>query len=693
MSPERPELITKDRHNATMGQRRQVACTPPENATIKKNKGSLPLLGNHKNMHTKYKLLAVLSLVVFVLPVAASAQTMTSAQMQAEIQQLLALVQSLQQKLAVAQGGSTATTAWCHVFSTNLEVGNTSPDITALQQALSKDGESVSVSGTFDEQTASAVTGFQQKYASQILTPSGLKNGTGYVGKATRTELNSLFGCNDHQTMPPVYNPTSTTTAPPISTSGSGSLNITLDPTIAAQSQTATPGATGYVFVVADLTAEGGPVTVSSLNFGCGGFACNAVTNLQMVGMGPNTQTWSGSVSNEQTFNPNLVIPAGTTQVVELIGNVSSNAPIGQQISYSLLSLLVNLQGGGTVKGGAQGSVLTVTTPGVTPNPSANIQVNGSGGPITVSSGAALNVAWSSVGVTSICGVSDSPNGTGETQGIGNGQSSGSATTNAATVSVPTAYQYVFSCNVPGSQGSVADSVQVNVTPSSVSTVPPAQTPAPTSTQPTSPTFTASPITVQSGNSADFSWSIPLSDIQGNNANASISFSCVPGVIMYDDEANTYLSCGQNYSVPYIIASQKYVQFQYVSSNSAPAQVTAQLSYNGTGSPLAVSVSVAPIAPSTVSVNINGSHGPLTIAPGTPLNVTIATNNISSCAEEANAISFGGGWSGWTSTVPASVTTVAPTSTGTYWYQILCLTPTGLEASDTVTVNVSPNAQ
>ena len=53
----------------------------------------------------------------------------------------------------------------------------------------------MSVTGAFDDQTASAVTGFQQKYASQILTPSGLTNGTGYVGKATRTKLNSLFGC------------------------------------------------------------------------------------------------------------------------------------------------------------------------------------------------------------------------------------------------------------------------------------------------------------------------------------------------------------------------------------------------------------------------------------------------------------------------------------------------------------------
>ena len=159
-------------------------------------------------MNKNYKVVAVLLVAIFVLPLVASAQSMTVAQLQAEVQSLLAQLQVLQQQLAVVQGGSSAT--WCHVFNTNLEVGNTSPDVTALQQSLSKDGETVGVTGTFDDQTASAVTGFQQKYASQILAPSGLQNGTGYVGKATRARLNSLFGCNNNQvSTPPV------TTAPP----------------------------------------------------------------------------------------------------------------------------------------------------------------------------------------------------------------------------------------------------------------------------------------------------------------------------------------------------------------------------------------------------------------------------------------------------------------------------------------------
>ncbi|MEK9134990.1 MAG: hypothetical protein AAB451_01695 [Patescibacteria group bacterium] len=43
--------------------------------------------------------------------------------------------------------------------------------------------------------TASEVVDFQLKYKSEILTPFGLKNGTGFVGKSTRAKLNKLYGC------------------------------------------------------------------------------------------------------------------------------------------------------------------------------------------------------------------------------------------------------------------------------------------------------------------------------------------------------------------------------------------------------------------------------------------------------------------------------------------------------------------
>ena len=153
-------------------------------------------------MKTLTKAFVVIALSVLVLPVIASAQTVSGSSLQAQIAALEAELAVLQQQLASQGGGS----SWCYNFSTNLSIGMSGADVTALQTALQKDGESVSVTGTFDDQTASAVTGFQEKYASVILAPSGLQYGTGYVGKGTRAELNSMFGCGGSPIPPPVLN-------------------------------------------------------------------------------------------------------------------------------------------------------------------------------------------------------------------------------------------------------------------------------------------------------------------------------------------------------------------------------------------------------------------------------------------------------------------------------------------------------
>jgi hypothetical protein len=162
-------------------------------------------------MNIKTKIVAALTFAVFLVPGISMAQTMSVAQLQAEIQSLTAQLTQLEAQLAAA-GGSTAT--WCYTFNNNLSIGMSGSAITALQTAIQKDGESVTVNGTFDDQTAAAVTTFQQKYQSAILAPYGLSNGTGYAGKGTRTELNSLFGCGTGST-PIIPTPTPITPVTP----------------------------------------------------------------------------------------------------------------------------------------------------------------------------------------------------------------------------------------------------------------------------------------------------------------------------------------------------------------------------------------------------------------------------------------------------------------------------------------------
>ena len=145
-------------------------------------------------MGIKHKLLAAVAFVALVLPGVSLAQAQSVVTLQQEIANLTAQLQSLESQLAAA-GGSTAT--WCYTFNSNLSIGMSGSAVTALQTAIQKDGESVTVNGTFDDQTAAAITTFQQKYQSTILAPYGLSNGTGYAGKSTRAELNTLYGCGN----------------------------------------------------------------------------------------------------------------------------------------------------------------------------------------------------------------------------------------------------------------------------------------------------------------------------------------------------------------------------------------------------------------------------------------------------------------------------------------------------------------
>ncbi|OHA18393.1 MAG: hypothetical protein A3H57_04485 [Candidatus Taylorbacteria bacterium RIFCSPLOWO2_02_FULL_43_11] len=91
--------------------------------------------------------------------------------------------------------------AWCHNFLLNLRIGDATSEVKELITALNNEGVLNLKKDSYDEQVAAAVTAFQEKYASDVLLPAGLKNGTGFAGPSTRAKLNALYGCKAN---PPV---------------------------------------------------------------------------------------------------------------------------------------------------------------------------------------------------------------------------------------------------------------------------------------------------------------------------------------------------------------------------------------------------------------------------------------------------------------------------------------------------------
>ena len=90
-------------------------------------------------------------------------------------------------------------------FTKDLTMGSQDKEVVALQKFLNSYTETrVAGSGIgslgnetdyFGRLTFNAVFAFQAQYASEILTPLGIANPTGYWGEATRAYAHTLLGC------------------------------------------------------------------------------------------------------------------------------------------------------------------------------------------------------------------------------------------------------------------------------------------------------------------------------------------------------------------------------------------------------------------------------------------------------------------------------------------------------------------
>ncbi len=123
-------------------------------------------------------------------------EKMTVEELKAKIAQIQALIAQLQAQLIQLQLISQIPADYR--FEKTLRYGQKSDEVKYLQIFLKAQGPEIYpeglVSGYFGPLTKKAVIRFQEKYASEILAPWGLTEGTGLVGEMTRAKINSLLG-------------------------------------------------------------------------------------------------------------------------------------------------------------------------------------------------------------------------------------------------------------------------------------------------------------------------------------------------------------------------------------------------------------------------------------------------------------------------------------------------------------------
>jgi len=146
------------------------------------------------------KLFVAFVAVAMLFTLATPAKAATAAELQQMINDLLAQVASLQSQTG---GTGVGVRSMCpYTWTRSLKTGTTGADVMKLQQFLNSDTDTrVSASGVgsvgaeteyFGPATMAAVSKFQVKYRSDILSPAGLVNPTGFFGPGSMAKANML---------------------------------------------------------------------------------------------------------------------------------------------------------------------------------------------------------------------------------------------------------------------------------------------------------------------------------------------------------------------------------------------------------------------------------------------------------------------------------------------------------------------
>jgi len=283
-------------------------------------------------------LFSVAMVVTFAFAFATPAKAQSSADLQAQINALLAQIAALQ--------GSTGSTggASCTTFTQNLKQGSTGGEVMAVQKFLNSSADTrVAASGagspgnetsTFGPATKAAVIKFQNKYAADILTPAGLTAGTGNWFAGSRAKANALCASG-------TGTGTGTGTATGATTGGNVMIGAGSQPanSLAPQSASRVP------FTTFTLTnTSGAAVTINSVTVQKTGLGDKAVFDgivlIDSSGMQlGNAKTMNSN--NQAILDAGITLQAGQMVTLTVTGNMGSSLSsyAGQIIGLSVVGV------------------------------------------------------------------------------------------------------------------------------------------------------------------------------------------------------------------------------------------------------------------------------------------------------------------------------------------------------------------
>ena len=259
------------------------------------------------------------------------------------IDDLLAQIASLQAQLLALQSGTSTS---CN-FTMNLSMGQSNPEVLALQKYLNAHGSVVSTTGAgapgqetsyFGARTKAAVIHWQNTYAAQVLAPAGLSAGTGFWGMYSRAYANTTCGGTVVVPPPPGVPPTG----------GSATVTAGTQPaaSLAPQSAARVP------FTRFTVSTGATAITLNSVEVDRTGLAQDAVFSGIVLLDGNGIQLGIAKTLNSLhhvTVGAPIVIPANSSMTFTVAGNMAASltAYAGQVASLSVVGLNTD----GTVSG------------------------------------------------------------------------------------------------------------------------------------------------------------------------------------------------------------------------------------------------------------------------------------------------------------------------------------------------------